>query len=275
MQPQFSLAQLTVLKTSPAEISRIAADCGYDYVSMRRIYMGLPEEPDYDLSKNKKLMAETKAVFADTGIKLLDIELARIFDGMDVKKYEPAMTTAVELGGKHVLSSIWTLDREYAIERFAELCDLAAQYGLTVELEYVPIAGVRTLGGAVDVLRKVNRKNAGLMIDIHHFHRAQDDPAELAKLPKEWVRFAHLCDAPAEIPSEQTEMVRILREARSYVGEGGIDIAPILNAMPVVPYSIELPNLERVAESGYAEHARRCLESAKAFCAGHLKGRSE
>ncbi|HOO86628.1 MAG TPA: sugar phosphate isomerase/epimerase [Synergistales bacterium] len=275
MQPQFSLAQLTVLKTSPAEISRIAADCGYDYVSMRQIYMGLPEEPDYDLSKNKKLMAETKAVFADTGIKLLDIELARIFDGMDVKKYEPAMTTAVELGGKHVLSSIWTLDREYAIERFAELCDLAAQYGLTVELEYVPIAGVRTLGGAVDVLRKVNRKNAGLMIDIHHFHRAQDDPAELAKLPEEWFRFAHLCDAPAEIPSEQTEMVRILREARSYVGEGGIDIAPILNAMPVVPYSIELPNLERVAESGYAEHARRCLESAKAFCAGHLKGRSE
>ena len=147
--------------------------------------------------------------------------------------------------------------------------------GLTVELEYVPIAGVRTLGGAVDVLRKVNRKNAGLMIDIHHFHRAQDNPAELAKLPKEWFRFAHLCDAPAEIPSEQTEMVRILREARSYVGEGGIDIAPILNAMPVVPYSIELPNLERVAESGYAEHARRCLESAKAFCAGHLKGRSE
>ncbi len=275
MQPQFSLAQLTVLKTSPAEISRIAADCGYDYVSMRQIYMGLPEEPDYDLSKNKKLMAETKAVFADTGIKLLDIELARIFDGMDVKKYEPSMTTAVELGGKHVLSSIWTLDREYAIERFADLCDLAAQYGLTVELEYVPIAGVRTLSGAVDVLRKVNRPNAGLMIDIHHFHRAQDNPAELAKLPKEWFRFAHLCDAPAEIPSEQTEMVRILREARSYVGEGGIDIAPILNAMPVVPYSIELPNLERVAESGYPEHARRCLESAKAFCAAHLKGRSE
>lgn len=275
MQPQFSLAQLTVLKTSPAEISRIAADCGYDYVSMRQIYMGLPEEPDFDLSKNKKLMAETKAVFADTGIKLLDIELARIFDGMDVKKYEPAMKTAVELGGKHVLSSIWTLDREYAVERFAELCDLAAQYGLTVELEYVPIAGVRTLGGAVDVLRKVNRRNAGLMIDIHHFHRAQDDPAELAKLPKEWFRFAHLCDAPEEIPVEQTEMARILREARSYVGEGGIDIAPILNAMPVVPYSIELPNVERVAELGYQEHARRCLESAKAFCAAHLNGRLE
>lgn len=64
---RFSLAQLTVLKTSPAEIARIAANCGYDYVSMRQIYMGLPGEPDYDLSKNRALMKETKQIFADTG----------------------------------------------------------------------------------------------------------------------------------------------------------------------------------------------------------------
>ena len=237
---QFPLAQLTVLKTSPAEISRIASNCGYDFVSMRQIYMGLPGEPDYDLSKNAPLMKETKAVFAETGIRLLDIELARIFDDMDVSKYEPAMATAVELGGKHVLSSIWTERREYAIERFAELCDLAKRYGLTVELEYVPIAAVKTLAGAVEVLKTVDRPNAGLMIDVHHFHRAKDDPAELAKLPKEWFRFAHLCDAPALIPAERDEMTRILREERSYVGEGGIDVASILNAMPAMPYSIEI-----------------------------------
>ena len=268
---RFSLAQLTVLKTSPAEIARIAANCGYDYVSMRQIYMGLPGEPDYDLSKNKLLMKETKAVFAETGIRLLDVELARVFDGMDVKKYEPAMATAVELGGKHVLSSIWTEQRDYYLEKFAELCDLAKQYGLTVELEYVPIAAVRTLAGAVDVLKTVKRPNAGLMIDVHHFQRAQDDPAELQKLPKEWFRFAHLCDAPGPIPADRDEMTRILREERSYVGEGGIDVAGILGAMPPIPYSIELPNLKRVAEYGYEAHARRCLESAKAYCEAHVK----
>jgi len=108
------------------------------------------------------------------------------------------------------------------------------------------------------------------MIDVHHFHRAKDDPAELAKLPKEWFRFAHLCDAPALIPAERDEMTRILREERSYVGEGGIDVASILNAMPAMPYSIELPNLKRVAEYGYEEHARRCLESAKKYCSAHV-----
>jgi sugar phosphate isomerase/epimerase len=267
MEFQFSLAQLTVLNTSPVEIASMAADCGYDFVSMRQIYMGLPGEPDYDLAKNRVLMKETKQVFADTGIKLLDIELARVFDNMDVKKYEPAMETAAELGGKHIISSIWTPEREYSIERFAEICDLAGQYNLTVDLEYVPIASVKTLAGAVDVLRTVNRSNAGLMVDVHHFHRARDDVAELTKLPAEWFHFGHLCDAPGEIPSDRDEMIRILREERSYVGEGGIDVASIMNAMPVMPYSIELPNLKKVAEYGYKEHARRCLETARAYCA--------
>jgi len=267
MEFQFSLAQLTVLNTSPVEIASMAADCGYDFVSMRQIYMGLPGEPDYDLAKNRVLMKETKQVFADTGIKLLDIELARVFDNMDVKKYEPAMETAAELGGKHIISSIWTPEREYSIERFAEICDLAGQYNLTVDLEYVPIASVKTLAGAVDILRTVNRSNAGLMVDVHHFHRARDDVAELTKLPAEWFHFGHLCDAPGEIPSDRDEMIRILREERSYVGEGGIDVASIMNAMPVMPYSIELPNLKKVAEYGYKEHARRCLETARAYCA--------
>ena len=75
--------------------------------------------------------------------------------------------TAAELGAKAVLSSIWTNQREYAIEKFGEVCDLAKTFGLTVDLEYVPIAGVNTLAGAVDVLRTAQRGNAGLMIDAN------------------------------------------------------------------------------------------------------------
>jgi sugar phosphate isomerase/epimerase len=265
MQNQFSLAHLTVLGCPPPEMIYIASMAGYDYVSLRPIYMGLPGEPNYDLAVNKDMMKLTKTALEETGIKLLDIELARIFDGMDPKRYEPAMEVAAELGGKHVLSSIWMPDRNYYLEKFSEVCDLAKSYGLTVDLEYVPIASVNTLEGAVDVLNTVNKVNAGLMVDVHHFHRARDNAKELAKQPKEWFHFAHLCDAPGEIPAEKEEMTRILREARSYVGEGGIDVAEIIYAMPQMPYSIELPNLQRVNEFGYAEHARRCLSTAKSY----------
>ena len=147
------------------------------------------------------------------------------------------------------------------------MCDLAKPFGLTVDLEFVPIATVRNLAQAVDLLTAVDRSNAGLMIDMHHFHRARDDPAALDRVPRGWFHFAHLCDAPAEIPTERQEMIRILREARLYVGEGGIDVAGILKHIPHCVYSIELPNKARHEEFGYAEHATRCLETLKEYLA--------
>lgn len=273
MASKFSLAYLTVPGCSPPEQTYIAGRAGYDFVSLRPIYMGLPGEPNFALAENKQLLLETKTALAETGVKLLDIELARIYDGVDPKRYLPAMEVAAELGGRHVLSSIWTSDRSFYIEKFAELCELAKQFGLTVELEFVPIASVNTLAGTLDVLNTVKQDNAGLMIDIHHFHRAGNLPEELESVPREWFRFVHLCDAPAEIPTDKEEMTRILREARLYLGEaGGIDVASIVNRIPEVPYSIELPNLERMREIGCAEHAHRCLEAAKKYLAAHPRG---
>lgn len=269
MTKQYSLAYLTVLGCPPPEMTYIAARAGYDFVSLRPIYMGLPNEPNYALAENKVMMQQTKTALADTGIKLLDIELARVYDGLNPKSYLPAMEVAAELGGRHVLSSIWTNERNFAIESFAEICDLAKPFGLTVELEFVPIAGVFNLAGALDVLRTAKRENSGLMIDTHHFHRSRDKVTDLDNVPREWFRFAHLCDAPAEIPAEREEMTRIMREARMYVGEGGIDVAGILNRMPEIPYSIELPNLARSNELGFMEHAVRCLQTAKAYFAAH------
>ncbi|MBU8881350.1 sugar phosphate isomerase/epimerase [Bacillus sp. FJAT-29790] len=265
MTRKFSLAHLTVLDSPPPEMVYIAAKAGYDFVSIRPIYMGLPGEPNYELAKNKEMLRRTKTALAETGIELLDIELARVYDGVDPTQYLPAMEVAAELGGRHVLSSIWTEDRNYAIERFAEICDLAKPFGLTVELEFVPIAAISNLAGVLDVLRTARRDNAGLMIDIHHFHRSKDKVEDLDSVPREWFRYLHLCDATVEIPSSKEEMTRILREERMYLGEGGIDVASIVNRLPEMPYSIELPHTLRAKELGNEEFARRCLQSAKDY----------
>lgn len=268
MKKQYCLAYLTVLGCPPPEMVYIAGRVGYDFVSLRPIYMSLPGEPNFSF-ENKELLRKIKMALVETGVKLLDIELAKIYDGVDLKNYLPAMEAAAELGGKHVLSSIWSDDRHYGIERFAELCELAKPFGLTVELEFVPIASVNNLAGALDVLRTAKQENAGLMIDIHHFHRSGDKVKELDSVPREWFRFLHLCDAVKEIPSSLEEMTRILREERLYVGEGGIDVASIINRIPEIPCSIELPNIKRVEAFGYEEHARRCLQSAKKYFAQH------
>src|SRR5512139_3671893 len=155
MKQEFSLAHLTVLGCPPPEMTYIAARAGYDYVSIRPIYMGLPGEPNYALAENRQMLRQTKTALASTGVRVHDIELARIFEGVDPKSYVPAMEVAAELGAKAVLSSIWGGERDYYVEKFAELCDLAKPLGLTVDLEYVPIAAVRNLAGAVDVLSTI------------------------------------------------------------------------------------------------------------------------
>ena len=268
-KPQFSLAYLAVAGCAPAEATYIAAKTGYDYVSYRPILMGLPNEPNFALAENPPMLRNTKAALAETGIKALDIELARIVDGIDVKTYVPAMEVAAELGIGHVISSVWTSYQEYTLNSLAELCDLAAKFGLTINLEFVTWASIATLEEAVALIRDVNRPNLGLMIDTLHFHRSRVKLEELDAVPPEWFHMAHLCDAPAEIPSTKEGLVFTGREARLDPGEGGINLAAIINRMPQVPYSLEIPNLERLRKVGFEEHARLCVSHAREYLARH------
>jgi len=267
--PSYSLAHLTVLGCAPPEATHIAARAGYDFVSYRIIYMGLPNEPNYDLARNPAMLRDTKTALAATGLKLHDIELARIADGVDVKSYAPALETAAELGARRVISSVWTTKRDYALDALGELCDLAAKVGLSISLEFVTWTALANLQEALGALRSVNRGNLGLLVDVLHFNRSLVKPEELDAVPREWFHFAHICDAPKEIPSTAEGLIHTAREARLDPGEGAIDIAAIVNRMPEIPYSLEIPNLERVKELGYAEHARRCLEHAKGYFAAH------
>ena len=252
----------------------IAGRAGYDFVSYRPIFMGLPGEPNYNLAENKEMLRQTKTALAATGLKLLDIELARIYDGLDPKRYLPAMEIAAELGGRHVISSIWTPERNFAVDCYAGLCDIAKPLGLTVDLEFVTFADGNDLTAALVVLRAARRENCGILVDMLHFSRSRVALEDLDAVPRAWFHFVHLCDGPAAIPAAREDLIYTAREARLYAGEGGIDIAAILNRIPETPCSIELPNLARVKEIGYAEHAWRCLQTAKDYLDAHPRGRT-
>ena len=266
---KFGLAHLTVLGCAPPEATYIAARAGYDFVSYRIISMGLANEPTYDLADNKVMLRRTKSALAETGLKVHDIEVACIADSVNVMSYVPGLETAAELGARHVVSSIWTPQRSYAMDRLAELCDLAKRLSLTINLEFIPWACVANLQEAIGVCRAVSRENCGLLVDTLHFHRSRATPEELDAVPREWFHFVHICDAPKEIPRTVDGLIHTAREARLDPGEGGIDIATIVSRLPEVPYSLEIPNLERVKELGYLEHARRCLEKTKKYLSTH------
>jgi len=269
-RPQFSLAHLTVLGCAPPEMTYIAARAGYDFVSFRLIPMGVAGEATFDLFNNKETLRQTKAALSSTGLRLHDIEVARIADGLDPKKFLPAMELAAELGARRVITNNWTTDRSFAIDCYGQLCDLAKPLGLTMDLEFVTFAsGSKTLADAMAFLRDAKRTNCGILVDTLHFSRSRVTLAELDAIPREWIHFVHICDAPAEIPTTNEGLIHTARDERLYPGEGAIDIAAVVNRLPQVPYSIEIAHLARVKEMGYAEHAFRCIEAARKYLAAH------
>ncbi len=266
MKHQFSLAYLTVPGTTPAAQTRIAARAGYDSVSLRLGNIGVPGEPEDPLSPQS--LRETTRALRETGLPVLDVELARIVRDRDARSYVPVMEAAAAMGARHMISSAWTNepnDGAFIVERYAEICDLARPFSLTVDLEFPTFSRVRSLAEALDVVRNAGQPNGGVLVDALYYHFSNCTLAELAGLPRKWAHFIHLCDTSRGVPTTKQAQMQVARENRLYVGDGCIDLAGLVDALPGVPLSIELPNARRSAELGHEGHARRCLETARSY----------
>ena len=265
VEPLYSLAHLTLIGATPPELVYIAARAGYDAVSPRFIPMKVPGEFK-EKPVDKGQVQATKTALASTGLKVLDVELARITEDVDPRSFERALELGGELGAKRMIMSAWTQsrdDRNFLVDVYGETCDLAAPYGITVDLEFPSFSRLRTLDETLDIVRAADRPNAGILVDTLYLHLSRVDLGELLHVPSELFHFLHISDCLPGIADTREGMIQLARDARLYPGEGWIDFAGIIERMPTVDYSIELPNQSRVAELGYEEHARRCLQHAK------------
>jgi sugar phosphate isomerase/epimerase len=271
MKHDYSLAHLTALNSPPPQLVEIAAGAGYRYVGLR-LNQVATTDPVYPLVADKGLMQETKARLADTGVEVLDIELARLAPEDEPEDFLPILEAGAELGARHVIAQLPDPERGRKIERFAALCDLARPLRLTVELEFPSWTQTPSLAEAAHVLRAANRSNAGMLVDLLHFSRSRSSLEELKKLPREWFRFVHVCDAPREIPASVEGLIRTARLERLFPGEGELDVHGILGALPGgIPYALEIPRVTLATLIGEKEYARLALRAARA----HLDEREQ
>ena len=261
---EFSLAHLTVLKSSPPEMVKIAADTGYQFVSLRMTAV-TSTEPVYALMDDPAMMRETKALLADTGVRVLDIELARMDPKTGPESYLSFLEAGAELGARHIIAQMPDPDRNRATQRFARLCDLAKPLGLTIDLEFPSWTETPDLSAAAAVLNAVKKPNAGILVDILHFARSNSSREDLKRLPREWFHFVHLCDVPKKAPTTTEGFIHAARSERYFPGEGGLNPREILDCMPVVPYSLEIPHDGRIKELGALEYARRAIRAAEKY----------
>jgi sugar phosphate isomerase/epimerase len=257
------LAALTVLEVSPLDQIAVAAEAGFTHVGLRLI-PATPEEVRYPTIGDTPMIREILARLADTGIKVLDAEIIRLKPETAVAEYLPAMETAARVGAKHLLVAGNDPDERRLTDRFGELCDAAAQLGLTANLEPMPWTDVKTIVQAARILTAAGRANCGVLIDPIHFDRAGSRVADIAAVPPEWFRYLQLCDAPVERPADTAGLLFQARAERLFPGEGGLDLRGILRALPHdIPLSLEIPTEKLAQTVGAVERARRALAATK------------
>lgn len=265
MQPEYSLAHLTVLGLSPPLMVAAAAKAGYSHVGLR-LNAVTADEPRYPLHRDRALLLETKRALADTGVRVLDVELIRLTPDFDIHEHDALLDVSAELGARHLIAQGADTNLERVIEHFAQLCDAAAKRNLTADIEFVTWTETADLARAAAIVRGAARDNGGLLIDTLHFSRSNEDVAELAKLPRSWFHYVQVCDAPAEPPRTLDGLIYAARNDRMLPGAGGLDLQGILSALPGgIPYSLEIPNTALAKKVGLEECARLALESAEKY----------
>lgn len=260
MERKISLAYLTVPGINPIDEIKMAAELGYDYTSIRTIPMGQPGEPNVRLEKDPAMFNEIKQTLKDCDMKLLDIELVRVREDLSLD-HRKAFECGAELGAKEILSSVWTDDRNFAIDAYGKICEQAAEFGMNVNFEFPIVSGVKTLKEAAEIQDQVGAKNLKLLMDMIYCHWDQVTPEIIESYGKDRFGLIHLCDCPKIWKA--TELVKVVREGREYCGLGEVNLKGLLKALPENPCSIELPNKKYIKQYGVKGHAENCLKYAR------------
>jgi len=262
---QLSLAHLSLLALPPEQLIRTAANAGFDLVDLR-LAPATPADRVYDADALKGLARALPPILRDAGLAVWDVEIIRLNDRTRPVDYLPLMETAAQLGARRIKLVCDSQDHARMADAIGRLCDLAAPFGLTLDLEYMIFSGVRSLAAAIALTQAAARPNLKVLVDALHGVRAGDignigtaDPARLG--------YVQLCDGPLHGPTGRDALILEARSQRLAPGEGEFPLAALLDAMP--PGCVASLEVPMPPDAEPLAHARRLAQAARALIARH------
>jgi 2-keto-myo-inositol isomerase len=160
------------------------------------------------------------------------------------------------------------VQRERAIEDAADvlraMSDVAKDVALAFEFLGKPGCTVPTLDMAIEIVRRVDRRNVGMVLDVFHFHAGGSELRHVRDIPLEKLLVVHLNDAEDLARDALTDAHRL------YPGDGAIPLDAILGEVRDLGYdgvaSIEIFRPE-YWEREPADVARAAASAARSVLA--------
>lgn len=284
---EFGIDPLTMLDISPPEFVDIAAQAGFDSVSVR-VSAATEGEDSWSLEVGSPMMEELIQRLDRSGLRVLTVEVVRLQPDTMQRAYERTLESAARLGARYLLVISEDPDFSRAGETFAELTTAAGPYGLRPLIEPITYTRASTLD---DAMRICGDSGGGILIDALHFHRSGGRPEQLRAVDSGLLPLVQLCDAPLAPPTvmprpqklpggQSTDGSNFQLESRAMrllPGDGELPLQKLLDALPSgIPVSVEAPVLslrKTLSEVEFARRARRAVENLIPRAASAESGR--
>lgn len=224
--------------------------------------------------------AELRQFVEDHGLALAEFDAITTWDGdheppaawgpdgaaMKAGTAENLVPLAAAVGARSV-SIVEYYGVSLALDRaaagFAHACDVAADHGLLVTLEFLPWTGVPTLADALAVVREAGRANGALLVDSWHLFRSGATLADLAALPADLVGYVQIDDAPA---TPEADLGEETTHRRLVPGDGDLDLVGFVRTLRELGYTgplgVEVYS-DALAALPAAEVAQRCATGTR------------
>lgn len=261
---RYTFAPLTAMHYTPPQLLQLASHAGVWGVGLR-LLPTVPGALHYPLMQQPEQLRETLACMRDLGVVVFDLELIRIGPDFRATDFLAVLEVGQRLGAQVVNVICDDPDAARLAASYAALCDAAAPFGLACDIEFMPWSAVPDVASAHRVVAAVQRPNAGVLVDALHFSRSKSTLADVAALPREWIRYGQICDGTLPGPATREGLIHDARCERLLPGEGDIDLRGLFTQLPAdVPVNIEVPNDRRAPAMGYEAWARAAVAATKA-----------
>ncbi|NML97827.1 sugar phosphate isomerase/epimerase [Paraburkholderia sp. RP-4-7] len=238
---KLAVAHLTALELAPLEWVKQAARAGFGAVGLRLnpTSAGAIAYPSIVGSEAHRAL---RRVLADEGMTVHDVEFIPMLPDIDVASYAPMFDAAADLGASCVTVSGDDPDAGRLAANLAALCELAARYGLRVDLEFMRWRHVGTLNQARSIVERADSANLAILVDALHLARSGGSPGDIRALPEGMVRAVQFCDASQNEPVGDDATILEARTGRLPPGEGVLPLSELLDALPAgTALSVEMP----------------------------------
>jgi sugar phosphate isomerase/epimerase len=215
-----------------------------------RLHPAFPGAPYYTIPPRSSALREMKERMQGEGVSVYDIEFVIIGPDFAAERLRAVLESAGELGAKRLSVCGDDPDRGRLEANFAELCDLAAGFGMGVDLECMAWRQVSSFPEAVRVVEAAGRPNGGALVDALHLARTGGSPGDLLAVPPHRIRSAQLCDEPATRPGSTEAIIEEARSKRLPPGYADLPLRELLAALPdAARVSVEVPmDVQKPAE---------------------------